>query len=180
MIKRSYPPGPKSKRRRGSFSEYNKELREKQKLKAWYHLNETQVSNYVKEVLGKRHKVEDATVLLIKTLESRLDNVVFRLGFSPSRAQARQLVTHGHFLINGKSIDVPSFLVKKGDKISLKPSSQKKNVFQNLKNLLKKYQTPKWLKLDAEKLEGEVTGPPSFEEAAPPVEILSIFEFYSR
>jgi len=117
---------------------------------------------------------------LIKILESRLDNVVFRLGFASSRAQAQQLVSYGHFLVNGKSINTPSYLVKKGDTVSVKAQKTKKTIFQNLKNLLKKYKTPSWLALDVEKLEGKVIAEPGLEEAAPPVEISAIFEFYSR
>ena len=180
MIKRAYPPEKKGKRRNSRLSEYAEELRDKQILRAWYHLSETQFRKYVKSVLKKQHKVEDAASLLVKILESRLDNTVFRLGFAVSRAQARQQVTYGHFLVNNKSIDVPSFMVKKGDKISLKPVSVKKASFQNIKDYLKKYKTPAWVKLNAEQMEGEIVGEPTLEEAAPPVEISSIFEFYSR
>ena len=180
MIKRNYPPGQKGKRRPTPLSEYGKALREKQKLKNWYNLEERQFKNYVKKILEKRGKVEDPSSLLIKTLESRLDNVVFRLGFANSRALAKQLVSHGHFLVNGRSINIPSYLVKNGDVISIKPQKIKKAIFQNLKNLLKKYKTPTWLELNVEKLEGKVVGEPSLEEAAPPAEISAIFEFYSR
>lgn len=180
IVKRNYPPGQKGKRRPSHLSEYGKLLREKQKLKNWYNLKERQFKNYVKEILERRGKIEDASNSLIKILESRLDNVVFRLGFAISRAQARQLVSHDHFLVNGKSINAPSYLVKKRDLISIKPQKIKKAIFQNLKNLLKKHKTPSWLELNVEKLEGKVVGEPSLEEAAPPVEISAIFEFYSR
>lgn len=180
MVKRPYPPGPRKKRPTRGSSEYGKELREKQKLKNWYNLRERQFRKYVKEVLEKRGKTEDAPTILIKILESRLDNVVFKLGFSSSRAKAKQLVSHGHFLINGKSVDIPSYHVKKGDIISLKTNSRRKNNFQNLSTLLKKYRPPSWISLDSEKLEGKVIGEPSLEEATPPAEISSIFEFYSK
>lgn len=180
MVKKPYPPGVKRKRRTGALSEYGKELKEKQKLKNWYVLNEKQFRKYVKEALEARGKIEDASAFLIKILESRLDNAVFRLGFASSRTQARQMVSHGHFLVNNRAIDVPSYLVKKGDKINVKPASVQKTIFKNIKTSLKKHNPPSWLKLEAEKLEGKVIGPPSFEEAAPPVEISSIFEFYSR
>ncbi|MDI6603052.1 MAG: 30S ribosomal protein S4 [Patescibacteria group bacterium] len=180
MIKRAYPPGQKRKRKPSPFSEYGRALREKQKLKNWYNLKEKQFKNYVKKILKRQGKVEDAPSLLIKILESRLDNVVFRLGFANSRAQAQQLVSHGYFLVNGKSINIPSYLVKKGDTVSIKAQKTKKAIFQNLKNLLKKYKTPNWLALDIEKLEGKVIAEPSLEEAVPPVEISVIFEFYSR
>ena len=179
IIRKPYPPGQKGKRRIVALSEYGKELREKQKLKNWYNLKERQFRKYVKEILERREKV-DAATQFIKTLESRLDNVVFRLGFSSSRAQARQLISHRHFLVNDKIINLPSYLVKKGDKIKIKPVAQKKLIFQNLATLLKKYKTPSWLELNVEKLEGKVIGEPSLEEALPPVEISAIFEFYSR
>lgn len=180
MVKKPYPPGQKGKRRVRALSEYGKELREKQKLKTWYNLRERQFKNYIKKVLSKRGKIEDPTILLIKSLETRLDNVVFRLGLAASRAQAKQLVSHGYFLVNGKSIDTPSYQVKKGDIVSIKPQKIKKTIFQNLQPLLKKHKTPSWLELNPEKLEGEVIGQPSLEEAAPPVEISAIFELYSR
>ena len=184
MVKKPYPPGEKGKRRVRPLSEYGKELREKQKLKNWYNLGEGQFKNYVKRVLAKRLKVEDPATLLIKSLETRLDNVIFRLGLATSRPQARELVSHGHFLVNGKSIDTPSHQVKKGDIISIKPQkitpSYKLGGGQNLQTTLKKYQPPSWLELNVSKLEGKVIAEPSLEEVAPPVEISSIFEYYSR
>ncbi len=180
MIKKSYPPGQKSKRRTRRLSEYGQELAEKQKLKNWYNLRERQFRKYVKAVLGKRGKVEDASHLFISKLESRLDNVVFRLGFALSRSQARQLVSHGHFLVNGKPINIRSYSVKKGDIIQISPLSQKKAIFQNLPVLLKNHQPPSWLKLDVKNLKGTVIGLPTLEEVAPPVEISAIFEYYSR
>lgn len=180
MVKKPYAPGQKRKKRARAISEYGKELKEKQRLKEWYNLRERQFRKYVKDALRKKGKAEDTADLLIKSLESRLDNVVFRLGFASSRAQARQLVSHSHFLINGKPVNIPSYQVKKNDIIKLKPKSSKKNAFQNISAKLKKQKMSNWLNLDAEKFEGKVTGSPSFKEAAPPVEISSIFEFYSR
>jgi len=180
MVRKPYAPGKKGKKRPRPLSEYGKELREKQKLKNWYNLQERQFRNYVRAALEARRKVEDTAALLIELLESRLDNVVFRLGFANSRAKSRQLVTHGHFWVNDKPIDVPSYKVKIGDKISLKPASAKKNAFKSLTAALKKYAPPSWLKLDAEKLEGKVQKLPTLEESAPPAEIASVFEFYSK
>jgi len=180
IIRKPYAPGKKGKKRPRPLSEYGKELREKQKLKNWYNLQERQFRNYVIAALEARKKVEDTAAFLIELLESRLDNVVFKLGFANSRAKARQMVSHGHFLVNDRPIDVPSYKVKIGDKISLKPVSVKKNAFRNLAAALKKYTPPSWLKLDAEKLEGKVQKLPTLEESAPPAEIASIFEFYSK
>ena len=180
MIKRPYPPGPKGKRRRRSSSEYAKELAEKQKLRNCYNLKEYQLKSYVRGVLGKRGGVEDAQDLLIRKLEKRLDNVIFRLGFASSISQARQLVSHGHFLVNGRKVNIPSYQVKKGDKINASPIFQKKTMFQALPSLLKKHQPPSWLKLNIKNLEGEVVDQPSVEGVLPPAEISVIFEFYSR
>lgn len=181
MIKRSYVPGQKKKRRQSSFSEYGKELREKQKLKRMYNLREVQFRKYVKEALSSDKKIEkDPALLLIKSLESRLDNVVFRFGFTSSRAQARQLVSHGHFLINGKSVNIPSYQIKKGDIIIVKPKGLKKNIFQNISLKLKNYKFPSWISFDIKNLEGKIIGEPSMEETVLPVEISSIFEHYSR
>ncbi len=180
ITRRAYPPGPRGKRRKSPPSEYGRELREKQKLKNWYNLAERQFKNYIKKILGRKGKAEDAPALLMNFLESRLDNVVFRLGFASSRAQARQLVSHRYFLVNGRPINFPAHQLKKGDIISLKPQKAVKNIFKNLKNMLKKHKAPNWLELDAQKLEGKIIGEPSLEDAAPPAEISTIFEFYSR
>lgn len=182
LLRKTYAPGQKGKRRRrgGGISEYKREMTEKQKLRNIYNCSERQFRNYVESVLQKRARTEDASNLLIEKLESRLDNVVFRFGFAANRSQARQLVSHGHFLINGRPINIPSCLVRKGDKISLSDKAQKKRFFQDIGISLKKHQAPSWLSLDIEKCEGTATGKPTLEETAPPVEISAIFEYYSR
>jgi small subunit ribosomal protein S4 len=180
FTRRSYAPGPKAKRRLGQLSEYGKELMEKQKLKRWYNLSERQFGNYVNKVLTKRGKSVNTAEDLIVSLESRLDNVAFRLGFAPSRSQAQQMVSHGLFMINGKAINTPSHRMDKEDTIAPRPQKIKKILFQNIKNSIKNYKQPAWLQLDKEKLEGKIIGVPTLEEAAPPAEISSIFEFYSR
>lgn len=178
--KKPYPPGQKGKRRPRALSEFGKELREKQKLKYLYNLTEKQFRNYVKKILSSPRKEEDAVTLLIRKLESRLDNVIFRLGFAVNRVQSRQLVSHGHFLVNKKRVDVPSFEVKTGDTIELKNGSRGKIATQSLLASLKKQKPPSWLELNVDKLEGKVKGKPSFEEVLPPVEVPLIFEYYSR
>lgn len=185
MVKRPYAPGLKGKRRKRAPSEYAKGLREKQNLKKWYGLGERQFKRYVKEILEKTRKAssgkaEDATVLLIRRLESRLDNVIFRLGIVSSRSFARQLVSHGYFKINNRPVDVPSFQVKKGDVIKVKPEKQKKKVFQNLAQALKKQRLPIWLVFDAQAFEAKVVTEPSLGPENLPAEISAIFEFYSR
>lgn len=180
MVRRPYPPGQKKKRRGFRVSEYGKELAEKQKLKKYYNLKERQFRGYIKQILQSRGGEEDATLALIKILEQRLDNIVFRLGFTRSRKEARELVAHNHFLVNSKPVNIPSFMVKRGDIISVKETKKKKTFFKNLAIILKNYQPPVWLKLDKAKIEGQVAGEPSLEDLDSPVDIPSIFEFYSR
>ncbi len=180
IVKKPYPPGPKSKSRAKALSEYGKELKEKQKLKNWYNLEERQLHKYVKEVLKSRRKAVDAETALVKKLESRLDNVIFRLGLAPSRRTARQLISHGHFLVNGRSTNIASHLLKKGDTVKLKESSVKKPVFQKLIPVFKKHKPPVWLKSTPDKLEAQVIGDPDVAEAGLPAELSSIFEFYSQ
>lgn len=180
VTRRTYPPGKRSKRRRAALSEFGKELREKQNLRNWYNLGEGQFENYVKDILSRKSKVRDAALSLIQKLELRFDNVIFRLGFASSHDQARQFVSHGHFMVDNRKITIPSYQLKKGDKVSFYASSKSKKVFQNLSAILKKHKAPAWLKLDTEKLEGEVLGLPTMEDANPIAEISSIFEYYSR
>ncbi len=180
LVKRNTPPGKQGKRRRGGVSEYSRELREKQKFKFWYGLRERQFKKYVKEAMAKRKTVKDIDFFLANKLESRLDNIVFKLGLASSRTQARKLITQKHFLVNGKKCDIPSFEVKKEDVISVKPINLKKKIFQNLILTIKKYQPPAWLELNKEKLEGKKLREPIMEEINLPVEIPMVLEFYSR
>jgi len=180
MVRRPYAPGMRAKKRKSVLTEYGKELREKQKLKNWYGLRERQFKNYIKEVFKRQGGKEDIANLLIVKLESRLDNVVFRLGFASSRAQARQFVGHGHFLVNDKKVNIPSYQLKKGDRVSLSEKAKTKPAFKNISSDLKKQKLPAWLKINLDKLEGEIAGEPSIVETVPPAEISSIFEFYSR
>ncbi len=181
FVRRPYPPGNKGKGRgRRNVSEYKKELTEKQKLRNWYNLREKQFSKYVKQVLEKRGQVEDAGVVLIKKIAARLDNVVCSLGFTASRPKARQLVNHGHFLVNGKRVNIPSYQIKKGDVISVEPKSQKKAAFKSISEVLKKMKAPAWTQFNVEKLEAKIISAPTFDQNLPPAEIHAIFEYYSR
>ena len=172
--------GGERKKRPKAASEYKKSLIEKQTLKRLYGLSEKQFKRYVKESLDKMQRVENISDELIKTLEIRLDNVVFRLGFAKTRAQARQMVNHSYFLVNGKPVNIPSFQVKKGDVVAIKENKKKKIIFNELQAALKKVEAPVWLELNKEKLEAKTIGVPSLLEVNPPVEISLIFEFYSR
>ena len=180
MVRRPIAPGKKGKRRTRTLSEFGRELREKQRLKAWYNLREQQFKNYVKSILAKKSNVNDLPLALMGILENRLDSVVFRLGFAPSRLAARQLVSHNNFLINGKPVNLPSYQVSKSDVITVAPRKTKKTYFVNLAAKLKNYKTPTWLVLDSAKMEGKKVGDISMEELTPPAEIGSVFEFYSK
>ena len=180
LVRKPYPPGLKKKKFNSKLSEYGKELLEKQKLRNLYLLKEKQFRKYVKDVLNKRGQVDDAGLLLIRKLEKRLDNVVFRLGFVESRKKARQMVSHGFFLVDSKPVNIPSFNVKKGMVISIKENKKNKPICKEISARIKNYQTPAWLQLDKEKLSGKVIGDPSLDDTEIPVHIPSIFEFYSR
>jgi len=182
MIKRPYPPGEKSKkRRRRNLSEYAKELREKQKLRAWYNLSESQFRRYVMKAFLERKKAGNAPLALIKLLEKRLDNVVFRLGFASSRRESRQLVSHGYFLVNGKKVNIPSLSLKKGDIVAFSSTKKNKTKFKNeISDRIKKAQPPSWLKVSKGKMEGKVVAEPTLDDITLPAEIPLIFEFYSK
>ena len=180
MVKRAYAPGPQRKRRGGAASEYKKSLTEKQTLKKFYGLSEKQFKRYVQESLEKMGKVDDVSAELIRRLEKRLDNVIFRLGFAKSRVQARQIVSHGFILINGKPVNIASYEVKKGDIVAVKENKKSKGIFKELANELKKKEVPMWLTLNKDKLEAKTIGEPSLDEVKPPAELSLIFEFYSR
>jgi len=180
MVRRPTAPGKKGKRRARSLSEFGRELREKQRMKAWYNLREEQFKNYVKAILSKKKSSDDLPLALMGVLENRMDNVVYRLGFAASRLTARQLVSHKNFLVNGKPVNLPSYQVSKGDVISVAPRKAKNAYFTQLQPSLKGYKTPSWLALDADKMEGKRTGDITMEELNPPAEIGSVFEFYAR
>ncbi len=164
VSRKPYPPGKfgskSSKRRRPArgLSEYGIQLRNKQKQKFSYGLRERQYANYLKEARQKGKG--DVRDYLFQILESRLDNVVFRMGFTDSRANARQMVSHGHITVNGRKIDIPSYRSKKGDKISIKTQSINKNNFKDLDIKIKKYNPPLWINLDREKKVGEIISKP--------------------
>lgn len=175
MIKRAYPPGQHGQARKFRTSEYGVQLREKQKVKRSYGILERQFRKYYEFV--NRAKGNTGS-LLISLLERRLDNVVYRLGFASSRSQARQLVNHNHFLVNGKQVNIPSYSVREGDVILIKKS--KLAYFQNIKNTLKNHQPPSWLSLDFKKLEGKAVSLPTNKEADINADIQLVVEYYSK
>ncbi|MBI2113071.1 MAG: 30S ribosomal protein S4 [Candidatus Wildermuthbacteria bacterium] len=168
------------KRRASPLSEYGKQLQAKQALKKEYDLRERQFKGYVGKVLAKKHQGVDTSEFLLQKLETRLDGVVFRMGFAQTRAQARQLVGHGHIMVNGKVMNVPSYQVQKGQIISVKPVSLEKTNIKNTKLSLKKFQPPSWVELDKENMSGTVKDFPKLQEVRSEVDIPLVFEFYSR
>ncbi|NOX45130.1 MAG: 30S ribosomal protein S4 [Caldiserica bacterium] len=175
MNRRSYPPGQHGRYRR-RLTGYAIRLREKQKLKRIYGVREEQFRRYVEEA----QKVKGRTgTALLKILEERLDNVVYRAGFAVSRAQARQLVSHGHFLVNGRVTDIPSYRVEPGDVIEVKPQSRDK-LRELIKEAAEKRNVPSWLSRDLENLRIQVNSEPAEEDLDKSIDTNLIVEFYSR
>jgi len=174
VTRRGKAPGQHGARR-VKVTEYGLQLREKQKVKRYYGILETQFKNYY-ELAEKQPGIVGENFLRI--LERRLDNVVYRLGFASSRKEARQLVMHGHFTLNGKKADLPSILVKPGDVIALKESSRDSVKFKELKE--KSVTPPKWLEADRENFIGRVVAMPSREDIDLPIEEHLIVELYSK
>jgi small subunit ribosomal protein S4 len=177
--RRNYPPGPHGQS--GSFrrkvSDYGTQLREKQKARRIYGVLERQFRRYFQEA-SKTTGVTGAT--LLQYLETRLDNVVYRLGFATSRKQARQLVLHGHFQVNGKKATVPSYLLKPGDTISVVESSRKSPFFEGIAKELSRQPLAEWLTLDAQNWSGTVVSLPTRAQIETPLKEQLIVEYYSR
>jgi small subunit ribosomal protein S4 len=180
MVQRPYAPGQKPKKRRGGLSEYGKELREKQRIKKHYYLSEKQFKGYVKEVLDTNAHVEDVSSLFIQKIETRLDNIIYRLGWARSRAEARQIVTHGHFMVNGKRTDIPSQRLRINDVVMIREGSKSKAIFKDLADKTKKVTPPSWLKVNQKTFEVQITKLPVFEDVQLPGELSVVFEHYSR
>lgn len=173
-IRRPHRPGLHGSARHSS-SEFGQQLNEKQKIKASYGIRESQME----KVFSLASKNPGATgTLIMQLLERRLDNVAFRLGLAESRSIGRQLVSHGHMLVNGKRVSVPSYLVKVGDKISIRPESKDIAQLKNTAERLKKYEAPAWLNLDAGKLEGIMVSLPKDTEV--PFDVNMVVDYYSK
>ena len=166
-----------SKRANKKMSEYGLQMREKQKAKRAYGVLESQFHKYFVE--AERREGVTGTNLL-QLCESRLDNIVYTAGFASSRAQARQLVNHAHFTVNGKKVDIPSYLVKPGDVVAVKETSKTTDEFKTLAETNAARPVPKWIEADANAMTAKVVALPEREEIATPVEEHLIVEFYSR
>lgn len=174
VSKRAYAPGQHGQSRK-KLSNYGIQLREKQKARRIYGILETQFREYYEKADRKKGITGEN---LLKMLETRLDNVVFRMGFSGSRAEARQLVRHGHFTVNGKKVDIPSYQIRVGDVITVKDGSRSSEKFKGLADIAKT--TPQWLTVDMDKLEGKVMAEPKREDIDIPVQETLIVELYSK
>jgi small subunit ribosomal protein S4 len=180
LVRRNAQPGQSSQGRirAGKASQYALQLREKQKVKRLYGLLERQFSNLMKEA-GRQPG--QSGQLLLQMLEQRADNAVYRAGFAPSRRAARQLVTHGHFLLNGIRVDIPSIRLKIGDSLVVRPHSLKTDYFKKLDDVSPlPTEIPAWLKVDRKKMTVSVTNVPSREDAEPDINEQLIVEYYSR
>lgn len=181
LLRKPFPPGQTPKKtRRGIISEYGKELREAQKLKKSYCLSEEQFKKIIKEALQKMGK-EDVSKLLIKKLEKKLFNIVYKTGLSSSRRGAKQLVSHGHFLLNGKKVDIPTIEVKINDKIELKKKSKNSAYFKKVLPVVKKNtKIPSWISFDKTKFIIKVVSEPEIGDMEKQINIPLILSFYNR
>jgi small subunit ribosomal protein S4 len=179
LERRAYAPGVHGRQTqfRRKKSDYGLQLREKQKARRIYGVLERQFRRYYKEA-ERRKGLTGVNLLII--LESRLDNVVYRLGFADSRAQARQLVRHGHFDVNGRKTNIPSFLVKAGDVIAVRERSKKLTHFRGLSTVMEHKVLPEWLSLDIPKMEGRVSTLPTREDIDTSINEQLVVEYYSR
>jgi len=176
--KKKYPPGQHGQRRTRRQSEYGLQLREKQKVRRYYGVLERQFRRHYEEAVRRGGVTGDN---LLQVLESRLDNTVFRMGFAVTRAQARQLIVHGHFTVNGRKTDIPSYQVRPGDEISVKENKRGTAYFKDFQVELESKRPPDWVSVDAPKLVGKVLSLPARDQMVlPPFNEALIVEYYSR
>lgn len=179
LVKRATVPGEQGRNQRNKPSQYAIQLREKQKVKRLYGLLERQFSNLMKEASKARGQ---SGAMLLQFLERRLDNTIYRAGFAPSRRAARQLVTHGHFMYNGRRVDIPSIRVKEGDSIELREKSRtSSDYFRRIDETSPAPgETPAWMKVDRKKFKVSISGLPTREDAEADINEQLIVEYYSR
>ncbi len=174
--RRLYAPGEHGRARRRILG-YGLQLREKQKLKRYYGMSERQFRLFFRRAEQKKGITGENLLIM---LERRLDNVIFVIGFSHSRAQARQLITHGHFRIDGRKVDIPSFLVSKGDVVSFKDGSGKQEELRAIVESNRTKQVPGWIEVDPEKMQARILNLPTREDVTLPVEEHMVVELYSK
>ncbi len=177
-VRRAYPPGVHGTKRARRLTSFGLQLREKQKAQLTYGLSERQFRNYVKKASSQKG---DTGLILGQLLEQRLDNVVYRLGFARSRGEAREYVSHAHFLVNGKRLNVPSYEVRTGEVVEVSPKSQKNKFFQEvIAERAIKHELPKWLTAEADKFKGKVIAKPDADDLPQNIDRKMTIEFYSR
>jgi small subunit ribosomal protein S4 len=174
--RRPTPPGQHGVRRR-KVGDYGLQLREKQKVRRTYSVLERQFKNYFDAADARPGMTGEN---LLRMLELRLDNGVYRMGFAPSRAAARQLVTHGHFTVNGRPTNIPSYQLKAGDRVEVRESHREREPFKVAKETLRSHQTPEWLSIDAAKLSGAVLDQPRRDQMPLDLNEQLVVEYYSR
>lgn len=179
MVRKPYPPGMHGKAKFKKMSEYGLQLQSKQKVKNIYRLLEKKFKFYAKEAMKSK---KETTALLVKNLEQRLDNTVYRMGLAQSRDQARQLVSHGHILVNDIKTNIPSYQVSTGDKISIREGSKNTKYFSSLlPGWFTKHESPTWIKVEKNTMTGTVEKTPDLNDSGLEFKDLqSIIEFYSR
>ncbi len=176
VTRRNYPAGMHGQsRKRAKHSSFGRQLLEKQKVRRLYGILERQFARYVTEA---SKKVGDTSKFLLQYLEARLDNVVYRAGFAKSRAAARQSVAHGHIMVNGKKVNIPSYRVRVGEVVAVKNSYLESPLFNGLKEILAKKEFPSWLSVEANKLSAKILNQPTIDR--PNFDAKAIIGFYSR
>jgi small subunit ribosomal protein S4 len=174
--RRSTPPGMNTQRRR-KVSEFGIQLREKQKVRKTYSVLEKQFRNYFEKAEQRKGMTGEN---LLRMLEMRLDNVVYRMGLARSRAEARQLVTHGHFTVNGRPTNIPSYGTRTGDRVEVRESRRGREYFKTAAETVKAAQIPEWVSVDAAKLSGSILSEPAREQMPMEFNEQLVVEFYSR
>jgi len=169
--------GRQNRRRPGNMSDYKRQLLEKQKMRYTYGVSEKQLRKYVNEAVAKSHQ---PISLLVTRLESRLDNVIYRMGLAKTRQQARQLAAHGHFTVNGKRLTIPSHKVKIGDVVAIREGSKNIGLLTNIQDEHSAQAVPGWLKFDLKQLSGEMIGTPTYEPSETMFDAAQVLEYYSR
>jgi small subunit ribosomal protein S4 len=177
LLRRPYRPGIHGKTPRRTLSDFGRQLQEKQKFKLTYGVRERALRRLFARA---RRQTGSTAEELVRLLERRLDNVVYRLGFAPSRSAARQLISHGHIMVGARRVRAANFLVRKGDAISLREASLRSAKFADVKEALKKHEAPAWLALDVEAMRGLVRALPEGEELRSPFETSLLVESFSK
>jgi small subunit ribosomal protein S4 len=175
--RRSYPPGQHGQNRRRKRSDYGEQLREKQKVKRLYGIAERQFRGYYHRAVRTKGKSGD---VLVQLLERRLDNVVYRMGFASDHAEGRQLVRHGHFTVNGKRVNIPSYLVRPNDVVQVRESSKTIARINEALAAVDRRGVPQWIALDKDNFKGQVTQLPAREDVTLPIREQLIIELYSK